>query len=255
VKKNEILVFQHFLIFLYRIQVHPNTSTTFGITTSCYRMQKESINTSSSDLLLLSKLQSGNTKAFDLIFRKYYDNLCRFAFSIIHDADMSQSLVQNVFLRIWDRRFVLGHIDNLPGYLTTMVKNQISDYLKDRKNLSLVLKRYPGNPDSNTTEQDVFSKNFEECLIIALAKLPPRCRQAFELSRFENRSNKEIALEMKITVKGVEALIGRSLKVLRGELREFLPSFDLKTIDPILFFLLLSKDRFRFNERQAYLGA
>ncbi len=240
----DIGVFRIFCLFLHRTQVHPNTSTTFEFTASCYRMQKESINTSSSDLLLLSQLQTGNTKAFDLIFRKYYDNMCRFAFSIIHDADMSQSLVQDVFLRMWVRRSVIGHIENLPGYLTTMVKNQISDYLKDRKNLSVDLKEYPENLDNNTTEEDVFSKNFEERLIIALAKLSPRCRQAFELSRFENRSNKEIALEMKISVKGVEALIGRSLKVLRGDLREFLPSFDLKAIDPILFFFLLSKDRF-----------
>lgn len=204
-------------------------------------MQKEILNISSPDRLLLNKLGSGNPKAFDLIFKKYYDNLCRFAFSVIHDADMSQSLVQDVFLRVWDRRFVLGQINNLPGYLTTMVKNQISDYLKEQKNLSLDLTRYPETQDDNTTEQDVFCKNFEECLIIALTKLPPRCKQAFELSRFENMSNKEIALEMNITIKGVEALIGRSLKALRDELREFLPSFDLKNIDPILFFFLISK--------------
>lgn len=204
-------------------------------------MQKESINTSSPDLLLLSNLQSGNPKAFDLIFKKYYDNLCRFAFSIIHDADMSQSLVQNVFLRVWDRRFALGQINNLPGYLTTMVKNQISDYLKDQKNLSLDLKRFPETQDDNKTEQEVFCKNFEECLIIAISKLSPRCKQAFELSRFENMSNKEIALEMNISIKGVEALIGRSLKALRDELREFLPSYDLKTINPILFFLFTFK--------------
>jgi RNA polymerase sigma-70 factor (ECF subfamily) len=196
---------------------------------------------SSLDNVLLDELKKGDSKAFDLVFEKYYANLCRFAFSVIQDQDMSQSLVQNVFIKLWERRFVLGQIDNLAGYLVAMSKNQISDYRKEQRFLSPDPEGRKGTEMDNSTENEVLRRDFEERLLIALSKLPPRCRLAFEFSRFEDMSHKEIAREMNISVKGVEALIGRSLKTLRNELREFLPSFNMKNIDPILFFIRITK--------------
>ncbi|WP_423130033.1 RNA polymerase sigma-70 factor [Gaoshiqia sp. Z1-71] len=203
-------------------------------------MQIPVLNSSSSDQLLIRELNQGNTRAFDFIFEKYYDNLCRFAFSFIHDADMSQSLVQNVFVKLWERRMVLGRVGNLGGYLTTMVRNQVSDYLGEMKKMNLK-HEHRGSIVDNSTENGILGRDFEEQLVVALGQLPPRCRQAFELSRFEDMTNKEIAAEMNISVKGVEALIARSLKTLRDELREFLPSFKLKARPPILLFMRIAK--------------
>ncbi|MCW0481586.1 RNA polymerase sigma-70 factor [Gaoshiqia sediminis] len=203
-------------------------------------MQIQSLHSSSPDTLLLHELSSGNVRAFDFIFNKYYDNLCRFACSFIHDADMSQSLVQNVFVKLWERRVLLGKIENLGGYLTRMVRNQVSDYLTELKKMELK-HEHRGSMADDSTEHEILGRDFEERLIVALGQLPPRCRQAFELSRFENLSNKEIATEMNISVKGVEALIARSLKTLRVELREFLPSFKLKNSPSILFFMRMAK--------------
>jgi RNA polymerase sigma-70 factor (ECF subfamily) len=200
-------------------------------------MSRIFLNVSSPDNVLVNELNDGSTKAFDLIFKKYYTNLCRFAFSILHDADLSQSLVQNVFVKLWERRFVSREIENLGGYLTMMVKHQVFDYVHDRENQHLVFKKAGKGVVDESTENEISRNNFEECLVSALSKLPGRCRQAFEMSRFENLTNKEIAAKMDITVKGVEALIGRSLKILRVELREFLPSFRLND-NLILFFLM-----------------
>lgn len=200
------------------------------------------------DSQLLEEIAKGSSKAFDLVFRKYYNNLCRYAFLVIHDADMAQSLVQNVFVKLWEKRLGLGKIGNLASYLTTMVRNQCFDYLKEQKILDSDLKLKNSGSYENSTEDAIFGNEFEECLIEALSKLPPRCRIAFELSRFDNMTNKEIAQEMKISVKGVEALIGRSLKSLRLELREFLPSFDLKDIMPIFYFIRFSKNIFSDNK-------
>lgn len=191
------------------------------------------------DSILMNELKGGSSRAFDVIFRKYYDNLCRFAFSLVKDADISQSLVQNVFVKLWERRHQADDIRNLAGYLTMMVKNQVYDYIHDHKNSKLVFKDAKPGITDESTEKEIFRRNFEECLIIALTKLPDRCRQAFELSRFESLPNKEIAKKMDISVKGVEALIGRSLKILRVELREFLPSFQLKDNLLLFFFGIL----------------
>ena len=191
----------------------------------------------SDDCILMNEFKGGSSRAFDLIFKKYYNNLCRFAFSILKDADLSQSLVQNVFVKLWERRFVSGEINNLGGYLTIMVKNQIFDYIHDHNNQYQSLKKTSNSIPDESTENEILRKDFEECLIIALSKLPDRCRQAFELSRFENLTNKDVAEIMDISVKGVEGLIGRSLKILRVELREFLPSFQVKGDHLVLFFI------------------
>ncbi|WP_163718620.1 RNA polymerase sigma-70 factor [Mangrovibacterium lignilyticum] len=206
-------------------------------------MAKHKIDISSPDHILLLELKDGNSKAFDVIFRRYHDNLCRLSYSFIHDANMSQNLVQNVFIKLWERRFIIGKIGNLGGYLTVMTKNQIADYVSDHKKHHLNAELNISIAD-HSTENEILGKDFEERLVVALAKLPPRCKQAFELSRFENMSNKEIARAMNISVKGVEALIGRSLKFLRTELSEFLPSSEFPKQNPILFFLRITRNFF-----------
>ncbi|MGV8133860.1 MAG: RNA polymerase sigma-70 factor [Mangrovibacterium sp.] len=185
----------------------------------------------SDDCMLINELKGGSSRAFDMIFRKYYDNLCRFTFSMLGDADLSQELVQNVFIKLWERRFVCGKIDNLAGYLTTMTKHQVFDYNHDHRNQHQEIKKGDRLTADESTENEILRNNFEECLVSALAKLPGRCREAFELSRFENLTNRDIARQMDISVKGVEALMGRSLKILRVELREFLPSYHLKGLE------------------------
>ncbi len=200
-------------------------------------MRRTLFNESSPDSELVNELQGGSVVAFDLIFKKYYSNLCRFTYSAVKDADLSQSLVQDVFVKLWERRYISGKIRNLGAYLTMMVKNRIADYTHDRKNRDVLLQKISPEFSDENTEDEVLRRNFEECLVTALSKLPERCREAFELSRFDNLSNKEIAREMNISVKGVEALMGRSLKILRFELKEFLPSWQFKGGNMILFFV------------------
>jgi len=190
------------------------------------------------DGFLLEELKNGNARAFDKIFNDHYQNLCRFAFSIVHDEDTAQSLAQHAFIKLWENRSSLDHVDYLIPYLTTMVRNHCLNYIKHEKR-NAKLEDIPADAHAeNTTDNQIAAHDFEEHLIIALASLPERCRTAFEYSRFENFTNKEIALKMEISIKGVEALIGRALKSLRISLIDFLPSSKKSnSIKPILFTL------------------
>jgi RNA polymerase sigma-70 factor (ECF subfamily) len=209
-------------------------------------MTKHKFNISSPDHILLLELKEGNSKAFDLIFHRYYNNLCRFAFTFTRDEDTSKNLVQNVFVKLWERRFVIEKVNNLGAYLTTMVRNQVADYISDYKKHMYDSEFKAVIPD-HSTENTIMEHDFQQTLVWSLAKLPPRCKQAFELSRMENLSNKEIAEEMKISVKGVEALIGRSLQFLRVELQEYLPSSKWTKQNPILFFFRYAQKLFSSN--------
>jgi len=176
------------------------------------------------DGYLFEELKAGNTRAFDKIFNDHYPNLCRFAYSIVHDEDTAHSLVQQVFVKLWVNRAALDHIEHLTPYMTAMTRNHSLNFVK-REKRNIQLEDIPvGAQASNTTENQIDADAFEEQLIIALSLLPERCKMAFEYSRFENFTNKEIASKMEISLKGVEALIGRALKSLRISLAEYLPS-------------------------------
>lgn len=173
---------------------------------------------------ILKELREGNSRAFDYVFNEYYVSLCRFSFSFTKDQDKAESIVQEVFIKLWEKRENLTHVDHFLSYLMAMVRNRSIDYLRKEK---ANLKAHRGirlEESANTTEEQISENELEEKLLQSIYKLPERCRVAFELSRFDGLSNKEIAEKMEISVKGVEALISRSLKLLRTELIEFLPS-------------------------------
>jgi len=173
---------------------------------------------------LLEELSKDNTRVFDRIFNEYYPNLCRLAFHIVRDHDLAQSLVQDVFIKLWESRKTIGSIDNLFAFLAIMVRNHCLNNVK-REKRNIILAQLP--PDiriDNVTEKQLQAYEFEEKLLIELSALPERCKMGFEYSRFDNLNNKEIAAKMGISVKAVEALIGRALKLLRVSLAEFLPS-------------------------------
>ncbi|MGE4586008.1 MAG: RNA polymerase sigma-70 factor [Mangrovibacterium sp.] len=185
------------------------------------------INTSLSgptERFVLTCLKQGEEKAFDYIFRQYYKALCSQANLYVHDLDLSQSLVQDCFIRLWEIREEATDIDNLGSWLCVLVRNKCVDYLRKYRRESVFDRTEVEQKEGGTDLLgQVFSHEFEERLILALNQLPERCRVAFEYSRFDGLTYPEIASRMNISVKAVEALISRSLKILRVELSEFLP--------------------------------
>ena len=173
------------------------------------------------------ELQNGQERAFDYIFRKYYKALCAQANAYVNDLDKAQSLVQSCFVKLWENRDELDKIKKLSPYLSFMVRNRCIDYLRKTKTFEQVHEVYDVCDTDIHTEDTILFREFEERLIVALTALPERCRVAFEYSRFQELSYKEIAEKMDISNKGVEALISRSLKILRKDLKEYLPIFIL----------------------------
>lgn len=192
--------------------------------------------------LLFSELKEGNSRAFDKIFTNLYPILCRYSQSLVSDQDKAQSLVQNVFVRLWENRFSLGHIESIPSYLTVMVRNESLNYLRHERRNVHDISLLSELKDEKSQEQDLLLSDLTEKLVIALSHLPGRCREAFELSRFENLSNREIAEKMNISVKGVEALITRALKSLRVSLIDFLPSSNKHSLPGMVLWLLFKKN-------------
>ena len=171
---------------------------------------------------VIGQIAKGNEDAFDKLFAHFYEPLCRFAFSLLKDFDKSQSLVQNVFVKIWDKRQALSTVKNISSYLFSLTRNECIDYLRTNKRITPLDDDFTDTSGEDTTEHALRLNELNEQILRGTTYLPARCRQVFELSRFEALNNREIADEMGITVKAVEANLTRALKFLRSFLGDYM---------------------------------
>ena len=161
--------------------------------------------------------------AFELLFENYFEVLCRFAFGYIKDRDASQEIVQDVFINLWNKRETIDPDRQVKSYLYTSVKNRCLNYIRDNKKFRSFYLDVEVEMEIPDTNPDLFSENETKIKIEnALDKLPEKCRQVFELSRFEEMKYKDIADNLGISVKTVEVQISKALRILREELKEFL---------------------------------
>lgn len=179
------------------------------------------------ELQLFAKMKSGNKESFNYFFDYYYSGLCIYANQYTGDLSTSEEVVQDVFVRFWEKRTGIEINKSVRFYLFRAVYNQCMNLLKHKKIEQLYF-RQNAEKYINLYEEQWSLYNESELRFIldqAISKLPSRCREVFELSRFENLKNKEIAEKLGISEKTVENQITKALKVLREELKDFLPFF------------------------------
>lgn len=174
------------------------------------------------DQFLFSQLRLGKEEAFDFIFRKYYKVLAVQAIRFIHVEDTAESLVQDCFVRFWEKRSELSAVGDLYSYLFFMVRNRCIDHIREQKRINQVPITDQVDFAESATEDHIDADDLGSHLWQAIAALPERCRMAFEYSRIDGLTYSEIALRMGISSKGVEALVSRALKTLRANLVDFL---------------------------------
>lgn len=175
-----------------------------------------------SDRFLFTQIHLGKEEAFDFIFRKYYKVFAVQAIRFVHDQDMAQSLVQDCFVRFWEKRRELSNVEDHYSYLFFMVRNRCIDHLREQKRIFQVPISNQTDSPEYETEEKIDADDLGSHLFKAIARLPERCRMAFEYSRIDGFSYQQIAENMGISQKAVEALISRSLKLLRASMTGYL---------------------------------
>lgn len=179
------------------------------------------------DRELLARLRAGETNAFDAIFRANYALLVRVAESMLRERATAEEIAQDVMLELWRRREALDVTDSVRGYLLQATRNRSLNHLRHR---AIEKRSEPqlieGTAQSVPTDAGTREAEIEVALQAAVAELPERCRQVFELSRVEGLKYAEIATRLGISVKTVEVQMGKALRVLRERLRPWMPNGD-----------------------------
>lgn len=160
--------------------------------------------------------------AFRTLFFQFFSPLCAFAHRYIERWETCEDVVQESFLKIWENRKNIRIETSARNFLVTSVRNGCIDHLR-RQELESTWKQWKTDLGSEPAG-DIYSViELKAMLAKALEKLPENTRIIFEKNRFEGKRYAEIAEEQQISVKTVEAHISKALKVLRVELKDFLP--------------------------------
>jgi RNA polymerase sigma-70 factor (ECF subfamily) len=179
---------------------------------------------------LLGKLKIGDVSSFELIYKSHYRRIFHFCFQYLQNKETCSNIIQDVFSSLWDKREKLANDTNLNAWLFTVTKNKCLKHIRNIKTEKRHLEnlgeqRMILNFDA-LNSLDTSPMTFEEIEKIiqkTLENLPPKCRIAFEMSRFEEKKYSEIADVMQISQKTVETHISNALKIFRIALKDYLP--------------------------------
>ncbi|WP_343532792.1 RNA polymerase sigma-70 factor [Pedobacter sp.] len=174
---------------------------------------------------LITRLRGEDQTAFTEIYRRFWDKVFTVAFHRLQNQAEAEEVVQDVFFSLWKRRSSLEIQYSLNTYLSTAAKYQI--ITRQRK---LYLKEKVVNVTDLSNEAGVDStqlwfseRELRQQLDHHIEQLPEKCRLVFKMSREQYKSYAQIAEELGVSEKTVEAHITRALKVLRGKLQVGLP--------------------------------
>jgi RNA polymerase sigma-70 factor (ECF subfamily) len=173
----------------------------------------------------LQFLKEGNVTVFEMFFKAYYQPLCNYAYTFIPDRDEAEEIVQSAFMSFWEKRQAIEIRVSPKSYMYTMVRNACLNVIKHEK----IKQKYAGEElvlaerSHDSVSQRVISNELESRIQKAMQVLPEQCQLVFKLSRFEELKYSEIAEQLDISVKTVENQMGKALKIMREQLKDYLP--------------------------------
>ena len=159
-------------------------------------------------------------RSFEELFREYFPPLISFARRILVDEDEAREVVQKVFISLWEKREEIDLSTSLKSYLFTSVHHRSLNVIRDQKKFtSAEVPDVAGEWDVST---QIESMELEGKIMDAIETLPEKCREIFELNRFDGLKYSEIAEHMNISVKTVENQMSKALKILREKLIKYM---------------------------------
>lgn len=168
---------------------------------------------------LLKRIALDDKDAFKELYQRYADKMLVYALNILKNKEVCEDLIQNIFIDFWSKR-KSSSIDNLEGFLFRAVKFQVFNYFRNQKISDTDLTRLNIVDAAVTATKKMEYDELESAIYSVVANLPPRCKEIFELSRFEHKSNSEIALILDISIQAVKNQISKAISVIRTSLQD-----------------------------------
>ena len=173
---------------------------------------------------VIDRIQNGDVQAFEWLFRQYYEKLCQWAYHYLHDLDLSEEVVQDLYYNLWRNRASMEFHVSVKSYLYKAVSNNCKMHIRNKGRRSAIEAELASmNPASPEEPEELLEvKEIREVVKKTLEELPEKPAQIFRMSRYEGLKYREIAERLSISVKTVEANMGKALKIFRKNLQEYI---------------------------------
>lgn len=178
---------------------------------------------------------TADLKAFNQLFTDYQGRFIRFANMYVHDMAVAEDFVVEALLYYWENRHFLKNESNIPAYILTIIKHKCLNHLQHIQVREAVTEKMKSHAEWELNTRiatleacepyELFTAEAQEIVDRTLNELAEQTRRIFLMSRYQNKSHKEIAGELGVTTKNVEFHITKALKLLRHNLKDYLPFF------------------------------
>lgn len=181
---------------------------------------------------IVHKIQNGDHYAIQWLYQKYYIGLCVYANRFVKNKSSSEEIVQQTFIKLWERREKLEINESILAYLYASIRNNCLNYLKHER----IVHRYNEVISQTLRESEelvaisqetglsiFIAQELEQKINCAINNLPEQCREIFKMSRFSGLKHAEIAKEKGISLNTVQKQISIALTKLKVDLAEYLP--------------------------------
>lgn len=176
------------------------------------------------DRVRIEAIKRGDIKEFEQFFRAFYKPLLSYAYRFFDDQQDAEEIIQDLFLKFWEKRAKLEITSSLTSYLFRAVRNnclQAIKYQKNKTKYQAYIKNQTNDYQDSEPLEFLEYTELNEKVNYILSELPDRCQEIFKLNRFQGLKYKEIALELSISIKTVEANMSKALKHFRASLEEY----------------------------------
>ncbi|WP_456311816.1 RNA polymerase sigma-70 factor [Pseudomonas shirazensis] len=188
------------------------------------------IDNNSFELNLFESFKKGDQAAFTYFYDKYFRRIQAFSVQFVYDKDEAENLAQEALLYLWQNRESVDSINGIQSFLYTYAKSKCLNMIRHNKVKdkfkSDVLNQKERELDIeilNSIQFDTLElTELERIIHESINELPTKTREVFIKKRFENKKNAEIAEEMQVTLKAVEAHMTKALKILKTKLSDYL---------------------------------
>lgn len=186
---------------------------------------------------LLRYAAEGNSTAFATLFNNYKDKLYRFLLQVNGSPEMTEDIIQDVFLKLWKDRTNLVNVQNFGGYLYRMAQNHVINSLKRMATETHIIQELSKKQENacSDVEEHISLQEVNRSLHSALNKLTPKQKLVYTLSRDKGLRHDEIARFLNISPSTVNNHLIEALRTIRRQLRTTPDTFTL--LAGLFFFL------------------
>lgn len=186
---------------------------------------------------LFALIAKGNEKAFKKLYDAYFTRLSAYVFKFCKSRNLTEDVLQEVFLKLWVNRSALSAVEVPKAYILYITKNTTIDYLRKlaRQTTLIADLTFQIEECCNEAENKMSVETLESLITEALSQLSEQKQKVYQLSKIECLSHDEIALQLHLSKSTVKNHLSKTMQLIRRQIQSSVPSEVLLLL---VFFLL-----------------